>query len=832
MSENQSLIQRLPRDPDPDSVFDAFVRWNADRGITLYPAQEEALIEVVSGHNVIVATPTGSGKSLVAAGAHFAALARDEVSFYTAPIKALVSEKFFDLCALFGSENVGMMTGDASVNIDAPIICCTAEILAQIALRDGADADVGTVIMDEFHFYSEPDRGWAWQVPLLELPQAQFVLMSATLGDMSRFEKDLTRRTGRPTTVVKSAERPVPLVYSYRKTPLHETIEELLANDQAPIYVVHFTQAAAMERAQALTSINVCTKAEKEAIAKEIGNFRFTTRFGRTLSRLVRHGIGVHHAGMLPKYRRLVERLAQAGLLKVICGTDTLGVGVNIPIRTVLFTALSKFDGSRVRRLRAREFHQIAGRAGRAGFDTVGYVVCQAPEYVIENERALAKIGDDPKKRRNFVRKKPPEGFVGWSEETFQKLQESEPEPLVSRFKVTNAMLLAVINRPGDCFQAMKRLLTDNHEDRKAQRRHISHAIAIYRSLLAGGIVETLPEPDEYGRRARLTVDLGEDFALNQALATFAVSTFRLLDPESPTYALDIVSVVESTLDDPRSILQAQLNKERADAVARMKAEGLDYEERMERLAEITYPMPLADLLFGAYEEYRRGHPWVADHAVSPKSIVRDMYERAMTFTEYVQYYEIARSEGTLLRYLTDAYRTLSRTVPTQYRNDELVDLIEWLGEMVRQVDSSLIDEWEKLANPEAAAQEEETEAPARPVTGNPRAFRVMVRNAMFRLVELAALDKEEELTELHPEIDWGAALDAYYDEHDEILTGPDARGPHLLMIEEGKDVWRVRQIIDDPAGDHDWGISAEVDLAASDAEGQAVIRVTAFDRL
>jgi len=832
VSENQSLIQRLPRDPDPDSVFDAFVRWNADRGITLYPAQEEALIEVVSGHNVIVATPTGSGKSLVAAGAHFAALARDEVSFYTAPIKALVSEKFFDLCALFGSENVGMMTGDASVNIDAPIICCTAEILAQIALRDGADADVGTVIMDEFHFYSEPDRGWAWQVPLLELPQAQFVLMSATLGDMSRFEKDLTRRTGRPTTVVKSAERPVPLVYSYRKTPLHETIEELLANDQAPIYVVHFTQAAAMERAQALTSINVCTKAEKEAIAKEIGNFRFTTRFGRTLSRLVRHGIGVHHAGMLPKYRRLVERLAQAGLLKVICGTDTLGVGVNIPIRTVLFTALSKFDGSRVRRLRAREFHQIAGRAGRAGFDTVGYVVCQAPEYVIENERALAKIGDDPKKRRNFVRKKPPEGFVGWSEETFQKLQESEPEPLVSRFKVTNAMLLAVINRPGDCFQAMKRLLTDNHEDRKAQRRHISHAIAIYRSLLAGGIVETLPEPDEYGRRARLTVDLGEDFALNQALATFAVSTFRLLDPESPTYALDIVSVVESTLDDPRSILQAQLNKERADAVARMKAEGLDYEERMERLAEITYPMPLADLLFGAYEEYRRGHPWVADHAVSPKSIVRDMYERAMTFTEYVQYYEIARSEGTLLRYLTDAYRTLSRTVPTQYRNDELVDLIEWLGEMVRQVDSSLIDEWEKLANPEAAAQEEETEAPARPVTGNPRAFRVMVRNAMFRLVELAALDKEEELTELHPEIDWGAALDAYYDEHDEILTGPDARGPHLLMIEEGKDVWRVRQIIDDPAGDHDWGISAEVDLAASDAEGQAVIRVTAFDRL
>ena len=831
-----NLIDRLPPPDkaDPDTLFDRFQAWVSERGITLYPAQEEALIEVVSGSNVILATPTGSGKSLVAAGAHFAALGRDQVSFYTAPIKALVSEKFFDLCEMFGSENVGMMTGDASVNADAPIICCTAEVLASIALREGADADIGTVIMDEFHFYAEPDRGWAWQVPLLELPQAQFVLMSATLGDMSRFEKDLTRRTGRPTTVVKSAERPVPLVYSYRKTPLHETIEELLANDQAPIYVVHFTQAAAMERAQALTSINVCTKAEKEAIAKEIGNFRFTTRFGRTLSRLVRHGIGVHHAGMLPKYRRLVERLAQAGLLKVICGTDTLGVGVNIPIRTVLFTALSKFDGSRVRRLRAREFHQIAGRAGRAGFDTVGYVVCQAPEYVIENERALAKIGDDPKKRRNFVRKKPPEGFVGWSEETFQKLQESEPEPLVSRFKVTNAMLLAVINRPGDCFQAMKRLLTDNHEDRKAQRRHISHAIAIYRSLLAGGVVEQLPEPDEHGRRARLTVDLQPEFALNQNLSTFALAAFELLDPESPTYALDIVSIIESILDDPRPILQAQLNKARAEAIAEMKAEGIEYEERMERLAEITYPMPLEDLLFSAYETYRRGHPWVGDYTVSPKSIVRDMYERAMNFSEYVQYYELARAEGTVLRYLADAYRTLDRTVPEHYKTDDLQDLIEWLGEMVRQVDSSLIDEWEKLQNPDEALEEsEEIEEKPKPVTANQRAFRVLVRNAMFRLVELAALEKEEELAELAPDIDWTAALDAYYEEHDEILTGPDARGPNLLIIDTDEPgVWRVRQIIDDPEGNHDWGISAEVDLAASDEEGRAVIRVTAFDRL
>src|SRR5579863_1353418 len=484
MDSVMMLTDQLPETADPDGLYAAFSQWADDQGLALYPHQDDALIEIVSGANVILSTPTGSGKSLVAIAAHFAALAAGERSFYTAPIKALVSEKFFALCDIFGPASVGMMTGDGGVNTDAPIICCTAEVLANIALRDGARADVGMVIMDEFHYYADPDRGWAWQVPLIELPRAQFLLMSATLGDVSRFKTDLTRRTGRPTAVVSSAERPVPLMFRYVIEPLHETIEELLATKQAPIYIVHFTQAAAIDQAQALMSVNVCTREEKDAIAELIGRFRFTAGFGKTLSRLVRHGIGVHHAGMLPRYRRLVETLAQAGLLKVICGTDTLGVGINVPIRTVLFTALSKYDGTRTRLLQAREFHQIAGRAGRAGYDTIGYVAAQAPDHVIENERALAKIGDDPKRRRGYARKKPPEGFINWSEQTFEKLIEAEPEPLVSRFQVTHAMLLAVIARPGNAFDAMRRLLTDNHEPKSAQRRHIHRAIAIYRSLL------------------------------------------------------------------------------------------------------------------------------------------------------------------------------------------------------------------------------------------------------------------------------------------------------------------------------------------------------------
>jgi superfamily II RNA helicase len=837
-----TLADALPADPDPDKLFEAFSDWTAERGLELYPAQEEALIEVVSGANVILSTPTGSGKSLVAVGAHFTALAYGKRSYYTAPIKALVSEKFFQLVEIFGPENVGMMTGDSAVNGDAPIICCTAEILANIALRFGAEADVGQVIADEFHFYSEPDRGWAWQIPILELPKAQFVLMSATLGDVSFFEKDLTRRTGRPTAAITSTQRPVPLTYRYALTPVHETMLELLHGGQAPVYIVHFSQAAAVERAQALMSINVCTKAEKEAIAEALGDFRFSAGFGRALTRLVRHGIGVHHAGMLPKYRRMVEQLAQAGLLKVICGTDTLGVGINVPIRTVVFSALTKYDGVRQRHLKAREFHQIAGRAGRAGYDTDGYVVVEAPDHVIENAKALERAGDDPKKKRKITRKKAPEGFVNWTDSTFDRLVAAEPEPLTSSFRVSHSMLLNVISRPGSAFDSMRHLLEDNHEDRPAQRKHILRAIQIYRALLAAGVVERLDEPDEQGRTVRLTIDLQFDFALNQPLSPFALAAIDLLDIESPSYALDIVSIVESIVDDPRPVLSAQKFKARGEAVQAMKSEGIEYDERMELLENVTYPKPLEELLQVAYSSYRKGAPWVDDYELSPKSVVRDMYERAMNFVEYVGFYSLSRSEGLVLRYLTDTYDTLRHTVPDEAKTEALQDLIEWLGELVRQVDSSLLDEWEALRNPDEEDAVEDLKKGRRlpegppPVTRNERAFRVLVRNELFRRVDLAARRAYYELGELDAASGWDAdawqdAMDAYYDEHDVLGTGPDARGPQLLLIEQEPGRWKVRQIFDDPEGDHDWGISAEVDLAASDEAGFAVVRVTGVDR-
>ena len=689
----------LPDTPGADELLDAFIEWSAQSGLELYPHQEEAVLRLLAGENVVLSTPTGSGKSLVAVAGAFAMLAEGRRAVYTAPIKALVSEKFFELTAAFGPSAVGMVTGDASVNGDAPVIACTAEILAQRALRAGSGTAADLVVMDEFHYYGDRDRGWAWQVPLLQLPRPRFLLMSATLGDTTGLRRDLTARTGRDTALVASAERPVPLDVEYRETPLHVSIEELLKTGRAPVYIVHFTQREATARAQSLTSLKVLNPDEKTAVKDAVGGFRFDTPIGKDLRRFVLAGIGVHHAGMLPKYRLLVEKLAQQGHLKLICGTDTLGVGVNVPIRTVLFTQLYKYDGRRTRVLSVRDFQQIAGRAGRRGFDTVGSVWVQAPEHAVENKRAEMRAAGDPKKLRKLVRKKPPErGYAHYDDKTLARLWEGTPETLESSFDVTHAMMLNVLDRPGDGCAAMKRLLVDNHEPRTRQRRHIRKAVGVFRSLIDAEIVEVLDEPDHLGRPVRVNIDLQDEFRLNQPLGLFAVEAVSVLDPEAPDYHLQALSVAESVLEDPMAVLLAQRDKARDELMTRMKEEGVEYEERMDRLAEVTWPRPEAEFIEPAFDTFARHHPWVGHLRASPKSVVRDMVEHADTFNQYVSRYGLKRSEGLVLRYLTDCYKALVQTVPAAAVDDRLAEVIEWLGKLVREVDSSLLDEWERLS--------------------------------------------------------------------------------------------------------------------------------------
>jgi len=846
-----SLLDRLPLGSDPDELLEGFVAWTTEAGLELYPAQEEAILELLAGNHVILATPTGSGKSLVATAAHAAALARGERSVYTAPIKALVSEKFFALARDFGSDNVGMVTGDASVNPGAPIIACTAEILAHRALREGPSCDVGLVVADEFHYYADPQRGWAWQVPLLELTDTQFLLMSATLGPTTRFETDLSERTGRPTVTVAGSQRPVPLTFEYRETPLHESITELVDSDRAPIYIVHFTQKAATDKAQDLCSLDVVTKEEKVQIREAVSGFRFDTPIGKDLRRFIGHGIGLHHAGLLPRYRLLIEKLAQAGLLKLICGTDTLGVGVNVPIRTVLFTQLCKYDGSTTRLLSNREFAQVAGRAGRRGFDDEGHVWAQAPIHWIENRRAEAKVAADPSRKKKLVKKKPPErGYAHWNEETFQKMLTGDPEPLDSSFDVTHQMVLNVLSRPGNGGADLRRLLTDNHEPRKRQRQHIRRAIGVYRSLRDAGIVEELDEPDDEGRLVRIGVDLQDDFALHQPLSLFALEVIPELGDDGPDsspeqHALDVLSVVESVLENPGVILAAQVNRLKTELVNRLKMEGVEYEERMERLNEVRPPRPLAEFLYGTFDVFRSHHPWVGDENVQPKSIAREMYELGFNFRQYVEHHGLKRSEGVVLRYLTQAYKAVVQNVPDEEKTEALRDLEAWLGETVRQVDSSLIDEWEKLRNPDpddtAPVEGAEPERPD--VTTSVRAFRVMVRNEVFRWVQLLSR-RSSEATENLAEVpsagdaSWTPdaireAIGPYWDDHPVMPTDSHARGGEFFVLDDsGNDGWPVTQTIADPDGFNEWVLEGRVDLAASREEGRAVVALATIRRL
>ncbi len=814
-----------------EEALDLFLGWVGSRGIELWPHQEEALLSLAAGDHLILGTPTGSGKSMVALGMCFMSVCTDRRAYYTAPIKALVSEKFFDLVELFGRENVGMITGDASINAGAPIICCTAEILANQALREGDACDVGCVAMDEFHFYADPDRGWAWQVPLLTLPHAQFLLMSATLGDTTAIAGALSEHTGgRTVDTIADAPRPVPLSYEFVDTALEGTVELALRAGEAPLYIVHFSQDAALASAQSLASYGVSTKEQRDAVKQAIKGTRFTTTFGKTLQRLLGCGVGVHHAGMLPRYRLLVERLAQQGLLPVICGTDTLGVGINVPIHTVVLTALSKFDGRRMRHLNAREFHQIVGRAGRAGFDTEGHVIAEATEYDIENARALRKAGGDPKKARKIKTKKPPEGFVGWNKQTFERLIAAVPEPLRPRMKVTHSMVLAEVEQGGDAWARVHRLVEESAQPEAEKAALATRADEIFATLQDAGVVTREELPDGSASWST-TVDLPDDFALDQPLSPFLLAALELLDPESETYALDVISMAEATLEDPWQILRAQQRVARDRAMSEMKAEGIDYDERMERLQEVTYPKPLEEVLEPAFEQYCEQVPWARDFALSPKSVLRDMVETASDFKEYVGRYNVARSEGLLLRYLSEAFRALDRTVPIEKRDERLRDIIAWLGLVVRTVDSSLVDEW--AAAGEGSSEGLDAAPPAADeVVRDRRGLTLLVRNALFARVRLAAHEAVDELGKLDAEWGWRApvwqrALDRFFEEHEEILLDADARSSTYFLVDEKDErsahVWHVRQIIRDSDDERDFGIWGDVDLDATQDEGAVV---------
>ena len=837
----QSLGDLLPEKGYPgtpgdqaDAALEAFLDWHIESGLEPYPHQEEALLEFYSGNHVILATPTGSGKSLVARGVHFLALATGRRSWFTAPIKALVSEKFFSLCRVFGADNVGLMTGDGTVNADAPIICCTAEVLSTIALRKWEDTPADFVVMDEFHYFGDEARGMAWQVPLLVMPKTRFLLMSATLGNTSDIEAGLEERTGAPIAVVRGAKRPIPLDFRYAETPLHETIDRMVRDRKAPVYVVHFTQKACAEQAQALLSINYCTKEEKALIKDALKGTRFDTPYGKELHRILSHGIGLHHAGLLPRYRLAVEKLAQEGLLKVIVGTDTLGVGINVPIRTVIFGRLCKFDGKRVRILAVRDFKQIAGRAGRAGFDTEGSVVVQAPEHVIANARLEASAKDGKRNKKKFVRRKPPErGYKHWDAEIFRQLVERPPEPLVPVFSMTHGAILSLLQRARDLADAGERvplgggvrmaweLIERSHATRKQKVQMRKSVRVLFESLVSAEVVRRVPLRVD-SKCSDVVVDeaLQEDFSIDRSLSLWLVAAVDALDPDHTDYALDVISIVESVQEHPRPVLRAQVHAIKGRMVAEMKAAGLDYDARMERLEEVTWPQPKGDWLREIFSLYREKHPWLDGESVKPKSVLREMLASWASFNELVHEYGLARVEGVLLRYLSGCWRTLSKTVPESVKTDDVVEIEHWLRALLARTDSSLLAAWEQLQSTDADALGLDLGTRQVDISEDPRHFKARVRAELHQLVRALSLADDEEAALLCGGEDWtpNRVAEAMVEFEEEYGQRPifdhRARIAHRTVVQKtGPHQWRVVQGLLDPEEHGDWQITARIDL-------------------
>jgi len=862
------LAALLPDEPlrDADEILDRFLTYVGDIGFDLYPAQEEALLELMAGRHVILNTPTGSGKSLVALGLHFKALCEGRTSYYTSPIKALASEKFFSLCNDLGAEKVGMLTGDASINAGAPIVCCTAEVLANMALRTGASLDAPYVVMDEFHYYSDPERGIAWQVPLIILPTTRFLLMSATLGDMTAIRTHLQRQTRFDTALVTSAERPVPLEFEYRETSIHETVEGLVGAHRAPVYIVNFTQRECAELAQALTSAQVATRERRDRIKEAIRGYRFDTTYGKEFRRFLSFGIGVHHGGLLPKYRRLVEQLSQQGLLQVISGTDTLGVGVNIPIRTVLFSKLAKYDGQKVGILSVRDFQQISGRAGRKGFDDRGWVVCQAPEHVIENKKLDQKAAENPKHSKKYTKRKqkPPEGQVFWNKETFESLQNKPPETLQSRFRIDHGLVLNLIQRDAesddpesDNFSSLRKIIADCHEDDATKRKLLSEAAVLVRSLYRANILKMVPDRNTGYRWVVVNEHLQWDFSLYHALSLYLVETLAFLDLQSETYPLELLSLVESILENPRVILYKMEDKVKGALIAQWKAEGVEYEERMARLEEVTYPKPLADFIYRTFDDFRSLHPWVRGDNIKPKGIGREMVEEYQSFADFIKKYGLQRSEGVVLRYLSQLFKTLSQTVPDDFKTEDVWDVLGFFRTMLERIDTSLLEEWEGMRDAKLHPELEQAETPeerkeheermrAFELLHDPRAFKARVRSELFQLVR--ALSKQdweeasrcvarppggpeaEDLSEAQRRWAWTPerfeeALAPFLEEYEKVLFTPQARQAHWTQIHEtGDRTWGVTQVLLDPEGDNLWHLAGEIDLTdPGSAEGPLV---------
>ncbi len=852
------LVTLVPKSPDADDIALALMEYFEELGIDLYEAQEEAINLITHGDcNVLLNTPTGSGKSLVALAAHFTALSHGHRSIYTAPTKALVNEKFFDLCKAFGARNVGLIHGDTTANRNAMIICCTAEILANMALSEGRASPFKWVIMDEFHYYGDRDRGMAWLLPLVSLDEARFLLMSATIGWPKDRAQTLARQTGRPTELIRSTTRPVPLEFDYRDQLLPEALSDLRSEGQLPVYLVTFSKHEATTLAQEIAPLKV-TKASPEVRAA-VEEERLDTPFGVLLGKLLRKGIGVHHSGMLPRYRRFVERLA--GLpdgqgLQVICGTDTLGVGVNMPIRSVLFTKLYKFDGERVRILSIRDFQQVAGRAGRRNKSKAapereekGTVWVLAPQHEVQNRLNRAKG-----KKKHTI--KPPPNFKGWNRETMKRLATGQPQKLGTQFKVSGPMVSTALSRRDEDGAAALRgmigrigLATDKRESVLVEVEQIIG------ELVEKRLVQRRSELD--AEAVGFDVDHTQDH-FERPLSRFLKDALDGLDADGgdpQTQWSRAVSVIESTLTagwkerdgqllrdpEPSAIIRAQQHAKRRRLIEKKRQaerdpstqDGVIY-KLQKQIDTVLWPEPEKRYLDDRWLLWSRDHPFTTDESgPAPRYIALEMYEEQYSFNDYIRHHnqsakgdDVLINEGRLLYYLSELYKVLRKEKPPpNIRDAKFEEFRSWLEALVYQVDGTMVYEWERFEDSADTAVNvaPDEDTPRRDPTRDPRAFERQVRNEVFSWVralargDYASLARRSTMSQHEIKI----RFERFLEEHEELLFGPDARNIAYFRFQRP---YSVKQTLLGIDGVTSWELVGRVDVERSSAESDVVI--------
>lgn len=697
-----------------DLELEFYEKFFIARGLEPYPVQEQAFDHIFAGRSVLVTVPTGTGKTVIGKAAIHKALALGQKAIYTSPLRALTEEKYRELCEDFGADRVGFATGDYKVNPEAPVQVVVAEILWNRIFGERAGRLADVVVMDEAHYFNDPERGYVWEQSIIGMdPRTQLVLLSATVGDPQQFCAWVYSVRRVEMELVQSHERRVPLYHEYREAYLIEVVRELYDKGDWPAIIFSFSRDQCFEWARLLRSCpRFTTDEERARIEAACDEELLQGGLAKELRALLVHGIGVHHAGILPRYKQLVERLTLERLCKFVVSTETISAGINLPAKRVVFPALRKFIKGKPRLVTSAEYHQMAGRAGRPQFDKEGIAIALAPEGVVQElrkelkelqkrGRAPSEIETERLRKACYARARSQAqaaGDVTWDRETHRKLVEGKPAALASKTKVTPEQILAIglpdlqAPPPPDGTRlppyldlhmrsVIDHLLLDERSKAEARRT----LDMIIDNLKALGVL------DEHGRQIAGKM-------INRLRGIDGPFVYYLLMNRDVGYEL-ARELVEFLVDHDviHRILGREGDEKRREWIhkrlrERRRDEPMVTWEDVEEEYERTFPRELSEVE-KVHQEFVAGLPHPELHGGKvQKTIWKKMEEENLSFLEFVSQNGLEHEEGNLFTYLARVMK-FARMLHEATTLDEFHELEVRVRRRLSAIDERVLEE-------------------------------------------------------------------------------------------------------------------------------------------